>query len=126
MKAKLTIEELIVRDWARWRSGAIPPEPCQVCKNVKVQAHHDDYNKPDDVTWLCQAHHAERHRIITVPKITEATLLRALSEFEHGTSVRGRPLGRKDSRPRRPKPSSLDVKRWYAVPKILPVVVQHR
>lgn len=46
------------------------PQPCEVCGVVKnrsdgqrdVVAHHDDYNKPLDVRWLCKVHHAEWHK----------------------------------------------------------------
>jgi hypothetical protein len=27
------------------------------------EAHHNDYSKPLEVTWLCREHHAEHHRI---------------------------------------------------------------
>jgi hypothetical protein len=26
-----------------------------------VDAHHDDYARPLDVTWLCRRHHQQRH-----------------------------------------------------------------
>jgi hypothetical protein len=30
--------------------------PCEICGYIKAQAHHDDYNKPTQVIWLCQKH----------------------------------------------------------------------
>lgn len=39
------------------RSGKIKRQPCQVCGDEKSQGHHEDYNKPLDVQWFCQAHH---------------------------------------------------------------------
>ena len=40
--------------------------PCVVCGSAKSMAHHDDYDKPLDVIWLCQIHHKERHKQIEV------------------------------------------------------------
>ena len=36
-------------------------EPCETCGNKRSVAHHDDYSKPLNVRWLCQAHHKEWH-----------------------------------------------------------------
>lgn len=49
--------------------GVLIPEPCEVCgifgKTDKgrraVSAHHDDYNYPLKVRWLCHKHHMEWH-----------------------------------------------------------------
>ena len=49
--------------------GVLIPEPCEICgafgKNDngkrKVHAHHDDYNKPLSVRWLCENHHRKWH-----------------------------------------------------------------
>lgn len=55
------------RHKARWKvsraisSGRLTREPCEVCGATKVHAHHDDYNKPLDVRWLCPRHHQEHH-----------------------------------------------------------------
>lgn len=42
--------------------GKLIRMPCEVCQtNNDIQAHHDDYNKPLDVRWLCRKHHREHH-----------------------------------------------------------------
>lgn len=42
------------------RDGKLFHMPCEVCGNNAV-AHHDDYAKPLNVRWLCQAHHKQWH-----------------------------------------------------------------
>lgn len=41
--------------------GEIVPKPCEVCGKEKTVGHHDDYNKPLEVRWLCYKHHAAEH-----------------------------------------------------------------
>jgi len=44
------------------RDGRLIPQPCEVCGTTNnVQAHHDDYNKPLNVRWLCFSHHRQEH-----------------------------------------------------------------
>lgn len=51
------------------RGGRLIPQPCEICGadgtlsdgRNKVHAHHDDYNKPLKVRWLCADHHREWH-----------------------------------------------------------------
>jgi hypothetical protein len=43
------------------KSGKILKLPCEVCGNEKSEGHHDDYNKPFEVRWLCKKHHEEHH-----------------------------------------------------------------
>lgn len=48
--------------------GILKRLPCERCNTeVDVHAHHDDYNKTDNVKWLCRAHHRERHLEIGKP-----------------------------------------------------------
>lgn len=52
------------------RKGILSPKPCEICGEIgtmkdgriSVQAHHDDYNKPLEVRWLCQKCHHEWHK----------------------------------------------------------------
>lgn len=47
--------------WIAIQAGSIIKKPCQICGNTKVHAHHEDYSRPLDVTWLCVRHHNDRH-----------------------------------------------------------------
>ncbi len=44
------------------RDGRVIKLPCIICGEIKVEAHHEDYNKPLDVKWLCPKHHRRLHR----------------------------------------------------------------
>lgn len=48
-------------------AGKIKRLPCEVCGNEKADAHHDDYNQPLVVRFLCRKHHSQWHR--TVPRL---------------------------------------------------------
>lgn len=44
------------------KAGKLIKQPCEVCGEIQVDAHHDDYNKPMDIRWLCKFHHNEHHK----------------------------------------------------------------
>lgn len=44
------------------RDGKLARQPCEICGVEPAQAHHDDYNYPLEVRWLCQTCHARWHR----------------------------------------------------------------
>lgn len=44
------------------RDGLITKSCCEVCGSKTVHAHHDDYDKPLSVSWLCPKHHKEWHK----------------------------------------------------------------
>ena len=41
--------------------GTLVQGPCEVCGELKTVAHHDDYDKPLEVRWLCHSHHQQWH-----------------------------------------------------------------
>lgn len=43
------------------KKGQLKRMPCEVCGKIKTHAHHEDYNEPLNVIWLCQPHHMKRH-----------------------------------------------------------------
>lgn len=43
----------------------IVPGRCSACGvQSKLDAHHEDYSRPLDVTWLCRACHKQRHSLL--------------------------------------------------------------
>lgn len=45
------------------RSGALVRGPCVMCGDAKSVGHHEDYDKPLEVVWLCQACHVRHHQL---------------------------------------------------------------
>jgi hypothetical protein len=41
--------------------GQLIPQPCEGCGDPAVQMHHDDYDKPLEVRWLCIDCHLGEH-----------------------------------------------------------------
>lgn len=41
--------------------GSVLRGACEVCRLPDAEAHHDDYDKPLDVRWLCPKHHRQVH-----------------------------------------------------------------
>lgn len=58
---------LRARHEARWlvhraiASGKLLRMPCEGCSSSPAQAHHDDYNKPLEIRWLCTRCHSDWH-----------------------------------------------------------------
>jgi hypothetical protein len=46
--------------------GKMNKQPCLFCGDPNSEAHHQDYSKPLDVTWLCKDHHKAVHNIKTI------------------------------------------------------------
>jgi hypothetical protein len=44
------------------KSGKLIKGKCEVCADINVEAHHDDYDKPMDIRWLCKKHHMAHHK----------------------------------------------------------------
>ena len=43
-------------------AGVLTKQGCEVCGNAAVDAHHECYEAPLDVRWLCRCHHVRLHR----------------------------------------------------------------
>lgn len=46
------------------RAGRLKRQPCVRCGNEKSIAHHEDYDRPLYIVWLCAVCHKQRHKEI--------------------------------------------------------------
>lgn len=55
--------ELLAHQYVRsaLKRGLLRREPCEVCGAEPTDAHHDDYDQPRKVRWLCRACHQRHH-----------------------------------------------------------------
>ena len=44
--------------------GKIKRKNCMICNSPESQMHHDNYDKPLEVVWLCIPHHRERDKMV--------------------------------------------------------------
>lgn len=58
-KARDALRNAVVR-------GRVVPGACEIGNDCegRIEGHHENYERPLDVTWLCVRHHMERHRRI--------------------------------------------------------------
>ncbi len=65
---KLHIEKVRARNIVSYaiRKGVLIRGCCAVCRRPKAQAHHENYNNPFAIVWLCKKHHMERHRKLLI------------------------------------------------------------
>jgi hypothetical protein len=76
-KAQATLRKAVL-------NGSIKPLPCEVCgSSQKVHGHHEDYNRPLDVNWLCQKHHHLRHMDLKRDSIRKLST----STYEHSSFI---------------------------------------
>lgn len=54
-RARHLVESAIIR-------GELKRQPCEACGKLPSEAHHDDYDKPLQVRWLCRSHHMKHDR----------------------------------------------------------------
>lgn len=54
------------------RDGRLNKKPCAFCGHAQtVEAHHHDYSKPLDVTWLCKPCHRKFHGLERMTTYTD-------------------------------------------------------
>lgn len=57
------------------KAGNLVRLPCSVCGSISSYAHHESYNRPLDVVWLCQIHHKARHKQMAIDGIDPLILI---------------------------------------------------
>jgi len=43
------------------KNGKLQKQKCKICKKIKTEMHHPNYNKPLKIIWLCKLHHKQLH-----------------------------------------------------------------
>lgn len=61
-------------------NGKVERQPCSQCGEQNAEAHHEDYDKPLEVIWLCRKHHTEIHSGRTYKTASKPTLAAATAD----------------------------------------------
>lgn len=67
------------------KTGKIKRLKCEICKGIS-QAHHNDYDKPLNVIWLCAKHHKRLHLIFPMEKLKnkrKKSIIKLLKELDY-------------------------------------------
>jgi ribosomal protein S27AE len=59
---KLAKHKVRTRTGKEIAAGRLLKKPCERCGAIEVESHHDDYDKPFDVRWLCRPCHKKHHK----------------------------------------------------------------
>jgi transposase-like protein len=46
------------------KAGVLVKMPCEACGHEPTEAHHSDYSRPLEVTWLCTKCHRAAHKVV--------------------------------------------------------------
>lgn len=46
------------------KAGTLKREVCELCGRDETEGHHDDYDEPLVVRWLCRSHHTLVHKAL--------------------------------------------------------------
>jgi hypothetical protein len=50
------------------KNGMITKHPCYICGDIEAEAHHIQYDDPENVVWLCHKHHMNLHSQLRTQK----------------------------------------------------------
>jgi len=67
------------------QKGELVRQPCERCGTTEhVVGHHEDYNKPLEVVWLCKHHHKERHAELDREEKPKPDMINNPPHYTHG------------------------------------------
>lgn len=62
-----------VSKWYYIRNGRLPRKSCEQCGKDNAQMHHEDYEKPLEVMWLCRTCHSRHHMLKRYESLSPST-----------------------------------------------------
>jgi ribosomal protein S27AE len=76
---------------SHFKNLGIAKMPCERCGVETSLKHHDDYERPLDVMWLCGKHHHERHKELGWGSSKTGPSIHSKSETDNRPRIRIRP-----------------------------------
>ena len=60
-KKNAAIKKVQRQAYLALKRGVLKKQDCIICGNPKSEMHHENYDRPLEVIWLCPQHHRRRH-----------------------------------------------------------------